>query len=357
MIVPSAYMAWAKRIGMMPTQHELTASGMPSMAWADLGAGELPLWNRHFYGAPGLRAIIGELHGVPGEQVLIGGGTSTVNFLVAAALLERGDRVVVETPTYEPLVRMFEFLGASVVPWRRRWEDRFQPDLEALAPLVQGAKMVAVTNLHNPTGVMVERARLETIAAVARAAGATLLVDEVYLDFVEPVVHAPAGEGVVTTASLTKVYGLTGLRMGWAVGPRGLIEKAWQVKDLTSVIDPYPMEELAERVLRGRDRFREPVRAHAAANKEIVMAWAKAEGLELAEPAGGIIAAVKLPEGMDAGALNEHLVSTHATRVVPGDFFGLPGFVRVGFGGDADNLREGLRRLAAGILGTRGAGR
>jgi aspartate/methionine/tyrosine aminotransferase len=137
--------------------------------------------------------------------------------------------------------------------------------------------------------------------------------------------------------------------MGWAVGEVKLIERAWQVKDLTTVIDAYPMEELAERLLAERERFRAPVRKHADGNREVVMAWARGRGLQVVEPPGGIIAAVRLPAGVEAHAFNDRLVAEHDARVVPGDFFGLPGFVRLGFGGETENLREGLKRFGAAM--------
>jgi aspartate/methionine/tyrosine aminotransferase len=308
------------------------------MKWGALPVAELPLFSRHFYGAPGLREVLAELHAASPERVLIAGGTSMANHLIAAALLSPGDRVLIEAPTYEPLARTLEYLGARLETFPRAWPARFQPDPADVERAVDGAKLVALTNLHNPTGVAIEPERLAAIAAATARAGATLLVDEVYLDFLPSPPHPPPGEHVVVTASLTKVYGLSGLRMGWAVGPRALIDRAWQFKDLMSVLDPYPMEALAERVLRARDTFRAPVLEHARQGRELFAAWARAEGFPVVEP-----------EGLDAHRLNDHLAAHHDTRVVPGDFFGLPGFVRVGFGGDRDVLREGLRRLARGV--------
>lgn len=349
MSVRSAYMAWAKEIGLKPTAHELTGSGMPSQPWSAMPAQELPLWQRHFYGSPSLRGRIAELHGADPGRVLIASGTSMANFLVASAHLEPGDRVVLETPTYEPLAQTLRFAGAQIVDLPRPWSAGFQPDPSDLERVVAGAKMVVVTNLHNPTGVEIEPERMAALVTITSRAGALLLVDEVYADFLETPRHAPLGDHVVLTASLTKVFGLTGLRAGWAIGPKALIDRAWEIKDLTSVIDPYPMEELADRVLARREEFRQPILAHARAGRKILVEWAKQEGLEMIEPPGGIIAALKLPGDLSGVALEAHLVAKHNTRVVPGEFFYLPGFVRVGFGGDHGVLREGLRRLAKGI--------
>lgn len=348
-MIRSAYMAWAKEIGLKPTAHELTGSGMPSQPWSAMPAHELPLWQRHFYGSPSLRARIGALHGADPDRVLIASGTSMTNFLIASAHLSPGDRVVLETPTYEPLAQTLRFAGATLVDLPRPWSARFQPDPADLARVVAGAKMVVVTHLHNPTGVAIERDRLAALVTLTARAGAILLVDEVYADFLPEPRHAPISDHVVITGSLTKVFGLTGLRAGWAIGALPLIRRAWEIKDLVSVIDPYPMEELADRVLARREEYRQPILAHARAGQEILMDWVRAEELEVVEPAAGIIAAVKLPAGLSGTALEAHLVAKHDTRVVPGEFFDLPGFVRIGFGADHQVLREGLRRVAKGI--------
>lgn len=353
--VVTEYMAWAKEIGLTPTAHELTGSGMPSRAWSAMPSADLPLWSRHFYGSPDLKARIAEAHGAAPEQVLIASGASLSNYLVAAAVISPGDRVVVETPTYEPLLRTLEYAGGAVVPLPRPWSARFQPDPGDLERVVAGARLVVVTNLHNPTGVAIEPERLAALVTITARAGAMLLVDEVYLDFLAVPPHAPLGDHVVATASLTKVYGLTGLRTGWAVGPQALIRRAWQIKDFLSVIDPYPIEEVAARVLARREEFRQPILAHARAGQAILSDWARGEGFEFAPPAGGIIAALKLPAGLSGHALAEHLVARHDTRVVPGEFFDLPGFARVGCGGDHALLREGLRRVALGIRELAGA--
>ena len=347
-MIVSEYMAWAKQIGLAPTKYELTGSGMPSGRWDKLPVQDLPLWSRHFYGAPLLKERVAALAGARPEQVLIASGTSLANFLVASACLERGDRVVIETPTYEPLAQTLAYLGAQLVPLPRPWSARFQPDPEDLARVLPGAKLVVLTNLHNPTGVAIDPDRLAAITRATELAGVPLLVDQVYLDFLENPPHAQ-GPHVITTQSLTKVYGLTGLRTGWAIGPEPLIRRAWEIKNFMSVIDPYPIEELATRILGDRERYRQPLLAHARAGQQILADWARREELEVITPPGGIIVALKLPAGLDAPRLVDHLVTRHDTRVVPGDFFALPGFVRVGVGDDHTLLAEGLRRLATAI--------
>jgi aspartate/methionine/tyrosine aminotransferase len=348
-LVPSRYMAWAKAAGADPLPFDLAASGLPSLAWADLPTADLPLFERHFYGSPALVERIARLHGARADEVLIASGTSMANFLVAAALLSPGDRVVVEEPTYEPLRATLETLSAAIETLPRPFAAGFQPDPTDLDARVRGARMVVLTNLHNPSGVELEPDRLAAIARLAERAGAVLLVDEVYMDFLAVPRHATRAPHIVVTGSLTKVYGLTGLRAGWAVGPPDLIRRAYQVKDLISVIDPFPMTALAARVLDRRDELRAAALAAAATGRRVLSRWVAEHGLAWVEPAGGIIGAVRLPDGLSGHTLSDHLAARHATRVVPGEFFGLPGFVRIGFGSPAAKLEAGLARVAQGV--------
>lgn len=348
-LIPSEYMAWAKRVNLAPLPYELTQSGMPSLRWESLPVAEATLHRPYPYDCPELLEVLAAHHRVRPDQVVIAGGTSMANFLVGVALLSRGDRVLIESPYYEPLHRALESMEVEMVPWPRPFALGFQPDLEGLERRLEGVRLVVLTNLHNPTGVVLEKDRLERIVAAAGRAGAMVLIDEIYLDFCADPPCAPIGDNVVTTASLTKVYGLSGLRMGWIVGPAPVIARVRQAKDVIQVIDPFPMQDLAARVLADRDRFRDPHRAVADANRPVVTAFARSRNLPWIEPPAGIIGMLGLPPGLGAPGLVNHLISRYQTRAVPGDFFGLPGFLRVGYGQRPEVLAEGLRRLGQAL--------
>src|SRR5207248_1509732 len=169
----------------------------------------------------------------------VSGGTSFANWFACAAVLNgcsAGSEAIVECPTYEPMLRIPEALGCRVRRLERRLEEDYAIDLRQFASLVTSRTRVAiVTNLHNPTSARIDLRTLQRMAAVLRRVGAFLVVDEVYLECLfasrtESCVHA--GPNVLATNSLTKAYGLDGLRAGWVLGPRKLIRRALLIQDL-----------------------------------------------------------------------------------------------------------------------------
>jgi aspartate/methionine/tyrosine aminotransferase len=355
-VIPSAYMTWAKAVGQTPATYELTSSGMGPLTWKDLPTEDLPLTLRQFYGTQELREVLGKQYGVDPDQVLTTCGTSEANFLIAATLVSPGDRVVLEEPAYEPIVAMLRSLGADLVRLPRRMEAGFVPDVKELEELVTGAKLVLVTNLHNPTGCIIPHDVLRQLLTTTAAAGSILLVDQVYMDFVPDAPQLEPHENLVITSSLTKVYGLQGIRMGWAVGSLPLIRRAWQLKDLTSLLVPYAIEAIAHRVLSRREEFRATPLIRSRQGLAMLGEWVEKEGLTWVRPAGGLIASVRLPNGVSSWELADHLLAVYQTRVVPGDFFDMPGYLRIGVGGDPALTSAGLERVARGIKDRQVAG-
>src|SRR5262249_50080832 len=154
------------------------------------------------------------------------------NYLAMSAVLEPGDEVVIEDPAYDPMVEIGHYLGAVVKRIPRRPENKFQIDVSELKKIVSGkTKLIVLTNLHNPSGVLIEKSVLREIGEVARSAGALVMVDEVYLEllFDRPLRSAfHLGEHFLVTSSLTKAYGLSGLRCGWILAAPELCERMWR---------------------------------------------------------------------------------------------------------------------------------
>src|SRR6185369_10897731 len=197
---------------------------------------------------PPLRDAIARRYGVGPEQVVAAVGTSMANFLAMAALIEPGEEVLVEQPTYEPLLGAASFLGGEIKRFDRRSNDGFRIDIDRVAAAVTGrTRLIVITNLHNPSSAIAGESELRALAELARDAGARILVDEVYLDSaVQPgrsAIHI--GPEFVCTNSLTKVYGLSGLRCGWILAEPQLAERMWRVNDLFGVNQAHPAERLA----------------------------------------------------------------------------------------------------------------
>ncbi|MHC4473703.1 MAG: pyridoxal phosphate-dependent aminotransferase, partial [Planctomycetota bacterium] len=216
------YMRWAKTHAGCCT-HDLTVSGVPSPELPPLPR---PAVNRQTPvgdGDPACERLVAERYGVPPEHVLFVPGTTMGNFLLPYVLMERGDRVLVEDPAYENLPGVVRLLGGEISPLPRRPEDDYRIDLERFEEgLAAGAKLVLLTDLHNPTGVHLADGQADAIREAARRHGARIVLDEVYRDYLEGppgTAYRPDDPTLLVASSLTKVYGMGPLRTGWVLCP------------------------------------------------------------------------------------------------------------------------------------------
>src|SRR5205807_8236544 len=186
----------------------------------DLKLSDLALHGDNAYGyRPLVEALAQHRHVSPDNVVTVSGGTSMANHLAMAALVDHGDDVLIEEPTYDPLLAVAEYLGANIKRFPRKFEDGFNVDIDGLEKqITPGTRLIVLTNLHNPSSALVDDATLRKIGALARNVGARVLVDEVYLEAMfenAPVSAISIDPEFVVTSSLTKGYGLSGLRCGW----------------------------------------------------------------------------------------------------------------------------------------------
>lgn len=352
---PVRYMEWAKEVPPR-ARWRLSASGMNAPPADALGTP--PGWAETMaeadlaYGNRRLDEAIAVTYGVDPANVLVTGGTSEANFVALAAILRSGDRVAVETPVYEPLLAACRALGARVVPVRRDPGRGFEPDRDdVFAALRAGARAVVLTRLHNPSGADLAPGLLAELAEACSASGSVLLLDEVYRDWLGAAagpVAAVLGPSAITTASLTKVYGLGGLRVGWVLAAPSLVSRMRTVRDHLEVVSPSPSLAWALRAFARLDALRVRAVHHAEEGRDLVASLvAGRPDLAWTPPAGGLCGAVRLSDGWDDRDFAASLLAAGDTVVVPGSFFQLPGWIRVGWGEDAAHTREALRRLGA----------
>lgn len=275
------------------------------------------------------------------------------NHLAMAALLEPGDEVLIEQPTYEPLLTVAEYLGANIRRFPRRFEDGFQLDSsEVERNMTPRTRLVVVTNLHNPSGARTPDSQMRLVGEIARSRGAHVLVDEVYLDACfDP--HAQSafhlGENFIVTSSLTKAFGLSGLRCGWILAPQPLAERMWRINDLYGVIPAHVAELLSVVALDHLKEIEEYARTRLEANRPILQKFlASRKDLEAIRAEEGTIAFPRLLSG-EVHALLHLLHQGYETSVVPGRFFEMPNHFRIGIGGRTDLLEEGLKRLGKAL--------
>ena len=353
-----AYISWAKSLPRAAIN--LGRSGIDHCPASLLGlkASDLVATLPVKYGYPPLREAIGARYGVPAARVFpLSGGTSYANWIACAAVLDgcgRGAEVIVERPTYEPLLRIPQALGHRIRRLDRRFQDGYAVDLDRFAALVTSrTRLAIVTNLHNPSGVRIGMAALRAMAALLARVGGYLLVDEVYLECLfrgrpESCVHA--GPNVLATNSLTKAYGLDGLRAGWILGPADLIARAETINDLMANNSVAPGEQMALAALR---RHRDiDARAHRILDPNLarVCAWlAREPRLQTVVPPGGNVLFPRLPPTIDADRLAAHLFKRYSTLVVPGRFFESPRHIRLSYGCRPPLLERGLRNISGAL--------
>ena len=349
----SEYMHWAKTRS--AARFNLAVSGMPNVRLAALGASidDLEVTGTDSYGYPPLREAIAARYGVGAEMVVAAAGTSMANHLAMAALVDPGDEVIVETPVYEPITATARYLGADVRFVERRFENAFAVDPDDVArAMTPRTRLVVLTSLHNPSGAVVARDALERIGAIAEAVGARVLVDEVYLDaaFDDPQPSAVRlGPQFVSTNSLTKLYGLSGLRCGWVLAEPELAERMWRLNDLFGVNAAHTAERLGVVAFRQLDRLLGTARELIATNRAAWDEFAADHGDVEAAAIGCGTTVFPRVAGGDADGLCALLRERYETSVVPGRFFGASEHVRIGFTCAPDVFREGLSRLGAAL--------
>jgi aspartate/methionine/tyrosine aminotransferase len=281
------------------------------------------------------------------------------NFLAMAAILEPGDEIVIERPAYDPLVSAASFLGANVKRFARRFEAGFRVDPNAVEDAVTDrTRLIVITNMHNPSSVLIDNDTLSQVGEIARRVGARVLVDEVYLEalfdrFPGSAFHL--GREFVATGSLTKAYGLSGLRCGWILAERELADRIWRVNDLFANVPAHAAERLSVIALKKLDAIGARTRALLERNRPLLDQFLDSrDDLETIRPGFGTVVAPRVRHGR-VDELCSLLREKYETSVVPGAFFDMPDHIRIGIACDSEMLAGGLERLEAalGELGRR----
>ena len=299
-----------------------------------------------------LREAIAARYGTTTECVSIASGASGANFQAMLALLEPGDEALIETPAYDPLIAAARAAGANVVHFERSRSKGFALDPYVVrSALTPATKLLVFSNAHNPSGAMANRDALEQVGVMAEAIGARVLVDEVYAEAQHdeaplPTPAATFGDVFVTTNSLTKAYGLAGLRCGWIIASPAVSVRVREIRDVVDGSGPYVAERLALTAFEQIDRLRSRARKILAENLSIVRSMAQSNPrLEWLEPAAGTTAFPRIKGIDDSRDFVDRLIRDHDTIVVPGHFFQAPQHIRLAFGGRTEMLREAVRRL------------
>jgi aspartate/methionine/tyrosine aminotransferase len=353
----SEYIEWAKTRS--HAKFNLATSGVVSFPLRELGVSleDIELSGPSFYGYEPLQEALAAKAKVSADCVVAAVGTSLANHLAMAAVIQSGDEVLIEQPAYEPLLSVALYLGAHVKQFQRRLENSFciVPE-EVERNVTPRTKLIILTNLHNPSSALTDDATLKQVGEIARRAGARVLVDEVYLEavFVEEPRYLcrsafHLGSEFIVTSSLTKAYGLSGLRCGWILAEPELAKRIWRLNDLFDVIPAHPAERLSFVALKRLSKVIVRARALLEANRPLLHQFLGSRtDLDCVRPKFGTVVFPRLKSGR-VDQLCTLLLEKYETTVVPGKFFEMPDHFRIGIGGETEILAAGLERLGAAL--------
>jgi len=356
-VMTSGFIDWAKTRS--HARFNLATSGILSYSLRELGVSldDIELSGPSFYGYEPLQHALAAKTGAPPDCVVASVGTSLANHLAMSAIIEPGDEVLIEQPAYEPLLSLASYLGAGITRFQRHFADGFRIDpKEVERSITPRTKLIVITNLHNPSSVLTDETVLLQLGEIANRVGARVLVDEVYLEAV--CAQAPRlatrsafhlGRQFVVTGSLTKAYGLSGLRCGWILAEPGLAKKIWKLNDLFDVIPSHPAERLSVVALKRLVQIGVRARAILEVNRPLVNRFLDSRAdLECARPMYGTVLFPRLKSGK-VDQLCSLLREKYETTVVPGRFFEMPDHFRMGIGGETETFAAGLDHLRAAL--------
>lgn len=320
---------------------------------------DAPLAYTQTNGTPALREAIAAMYpAATAAHVQVTNGGSEANFVVTWRLVEPGDEVVVLVPAYLQVAGLVRAFGGVVREWpmQRPAGGPWRPDLDALDRLVTPATRAIVINTpNNPTGARLTAADLDAVARAANRVGAWVVSDEIYRGAERDGLDTPSmwgrAERVIVTSGLSKAYGLPGLRVGWAVAPPEVAAALWAYHDYTSIAPGALSDRLATLALAPgtREALLDRTRRILRENVPQVEAWLRASGhaFDWVSPDAGAFLYVRYGQPINSTVLATRLRDDESVLIVPGDQFGMDGYLRIGVGERTDYVLAGLDRLKA----------
>ncbi len=349
-------MTWAKA-NYWGCSLSLVPSGMahPSRELLDLPADIEPSAEIPSEGPDSLQEDLAEAYGANLEQLLVLQGSTQADLLVFTSFLHAGERVLIESPAYGLFEGLAATRGAQVDRFQRRHEQDWALDIEAVRKAWQpGTRLVVLTTVQNPTGSVASEEQLRALGELCEERNALALCSEVYLDFL-PRAGEPGGRAfawqlhprLLSVNSFTKVYGLGSLRLGWLCGAPEWLEEARRVREAIAPVLPALPCHLAREALRKKTLLLERARTRAAEGQAVLNSWLHRDFPGKA-PEAGLVTALRVGGVQRTMDFAKFLRDDFDLGVVPGDFFGLPGHLRIGVGGEAEATGKALEALSRG---------
>ncbi|MEK7991599.1 MAG: capreomycidine synthase, partial [Thiotrichaceae bacterium] len=359
-IAPALLEYWLREY-YFDAQYDLSSSGVEDFSVAELkqliGLDLSAFDNLVFHDSPALgseplRHAIADYYKGSAQNVMVGNGSSEVIFLLMNALLKAGDEIVVVEPCYPALRQIAASIGCKVKDWHLRFEDNFEPDLNALADLLTDKTRMLVINFpHNPTGASLTHQQQKELVELVSKTDAYLVWDAVFIDinYVEPLQDFHLlYEKTISLGTLSKAYGLPGTRVGWAFAPDDVLLKCVHWRDYITICLSPLIEGIATHVMQNAEILINLRQQQARTNFSILSAWMDAhqDDIQWIAPKGGVSSFPRFTQVNDIETFCRSIMAQENVLLAPGTCFGHQQHVRLGFGAATDKLQAGLARLS-----------
>jgi len=342
-------------------EYDIGESAVKYLTFEDVGIdpGRLPLRYGFHKGRPDLRGYLAEQYpGLSSEHIIVTSGASEANFAIIAAVAKPGDHIIVEHPNYTSMYEVPRSLGCNVSLLHLKFEDQFKPDIDELSNMITPTtKLVSLTHPNNPTGSMISEQDLRDIIDIVEAHDIYLLFDETYreLEFQKPLPPAASlSPKVISISSMSKCYGLPGIRIGWAATKdQFILDSLLAIREQVSITNNAISEEIAASVLKRKTEFLSKAKHHVEKNRAIVSAWMnETADFEWVYPEAGVVSLprIKAHVTVDPEDLYTLLAEKYRTFVIPGRCFEMDNrFFRLGFGATHEEIKIGLQNITKAL--------
>ena len=313
-----------------------------------------------------LRSLLAETYTNGGpDNILITTGAIEANFLLFNVLLNPGDHVVAPYPAYQQLYSVPRAIGCDVDLWQVRPDNGFHFDLDDLESLVKPqTRLIVINSPHNPTGAMLTAGEIQRVYDIAQSVGAMVLSDEAYRWLTIPGGSDPAppvynlGPGAISVGTLSKPFGLPGLRLGWMAAPAKIMAECWSTRDYVSLSPGKLNDALAILAIKHRDKIIERNQDIIATNLSTASAWfaEHSDILSWHPPRGGLLALLRYNLDIPSLDLANRLAEPYSVMLSPGSAFGFEHHLRIGIGQEPSVFSAGLERASACFVDLEAAG-
>lgn len=316
----------------------------------------LPLSYSEARGTEALRSIIADTYKrASADDILVTTGAIEANFLLFSALVQPGDHVVAVSPAYQQLHSVPRALGADVGLWSVVRGDEFAYDLDVLESMVTDqTKLIVINTPHNPTGATLNDEQLDRVVEIADKVGAWILSDEAYRWL-----EIPGGEKLpdplhdryeraISVGTVSKPFGVPGLRIGWFTANGEIAQKAWGIRDYVSLSPARLSDRIAQTVIAEREHLLQRNAGIISENMETATAWFEEHSdlVSWTAPRGGLLAMMRYHLPIPSSQLADRLAEEKRVMLAPGSAFGIEHYLRIGIGQRPDLFRKGLDATA-----------